>query len=196
MGDGTVDVAPAAGHQVSIRAAIQELNAVAGHGAAQVVEFEGVVLFEANIGMIGLSIFGNNEDMAATGDLDIFGDIRVDGSRSEFAGLDGGWVGGMSFADPLDYDRVFHVLPNSKLRIEGLVINGGRVAANGDQQSLRGGGIWNEDGDLTITDSLLGLPPGLQSTDSGSEATLGGFSVFQRRGHDNLRLAHQGQRGD
>jgi CSLREA domain-containing protein len=130
----TVDAAPGDGFaadamgQVSLRAAIQEANALPGDDT--------IVL---GAGTYSLTLIGSGEQAAATGDLDIAGDLTIIG-----AGAD------VTFLDGIGQDRVFDVLPGIILTISGVTIRGG-TAINAQED---GGGIRNQ-GVLTLQDVEL-----------------------------------------
>jgi hypothetical protein len=127
-----VDVAPGDGAcatasaTCTVRAAIQEANALPGNDTIEVDdELEGSAV---------LTIAGAGEDAAATGDLDITEDVHFDGKREILSGyyatlgIDGGGL-----------DRIFHVLPGVTAEIDGVDIRNG---ATGPGEN--GGGILNE----------------------------------------------------
>jgi CSLREA domain-containing protein len=128
-GDG---VCATAIHVCTLRAAIQEANALAG-----------VDIITVPAGTFTLTLAGVDEDGAATGDLDITDDLTLTGAGAAQTIIDGGGI-----------DRV--------LEIFGAAANSPHVdiakvtIANGAVQGavLDGGGIWNS-GTLTLTDSTL-----------------------------------------
>src|SRR5262245_44034272 len=135
-GDG---VCATATHVCTLRAAIQEANALAGAD-----------IINVPAGTYTLSIPGPLEDEAATGDLDITADLTLTGAGAESTIIDGGGL-----------DRVFDIvvvdvqnLP--EVAIAGVTIQNGQAdgvagpgAPGGD-----GGGIRNS-GTLTVLDSTL-----------------------------------------
>ncbi len=125
-GDG---LAEDASGNTSLRAAIQEANATPG-AAKIIVPADNYVL----------TIQGDGEDAAATGDLDITDDLTIRGDGAKTTIIDAGG------ADGLD-DRVFEVRNGAVVRLENLMVQGGRADS--------GGGILNTDGTLTIASSTV-----------------------------------------
>src|SRR5262249_46030522 len=109
----------AAGH-VSLRSAIQAANA---QGGSNSIILPG--------GTFTLRLAGPGEDAAATGDLDIRGDLTIKGKTASSTVVDGN-----------NLDRVFQVL-GGRVSISNLTIQHGR--APGD-----GGGVLNSGGQLTL----------------------------------------------
>lgn len=115
-GDGkAADVAGAA----TLRAAVMESNASAGDD-----------IITLGAGVYQLSLAGNFEDQAATGDLDVTGNLIIRGVNAKTTFIDGGAL-----------DRIFHVFAGAKLTLENLTIQNGAA--------FDGGGIFNE-GTLTL----------------------------------------------
>ncbi|MEW5986602.1 MAG: choice-of-anchor Q domain-containing protein, partial [Chloroflexota bacterium] len=113
-----------AGGECTLRAAVQEGNASSDETTTIVLP----------AGAYLLTIPGANEDAAATGDLDVTGNLLILGDSAPLAVIDGnGTVTG---------DRVFHVLAGGEATISGVTIRGGR--AND------GGGLYNS-GTATLT---------------------------------------------
>ncbi len=103
----------------TLRAAIMEANSLAGENTIRIPP-----------GTYKLSIGGQNEDAAATGDLDITGDLVIRG-----AGAD------KTFLDAASIDRVLHVLSGVKVILYDVTVTGGSADL--------GGGILNQ-GDLIL----------------------------------------------
>ncbi|MEW5985729.1 MAG: choice-of-anchor Q domain-containing protein [Chloroflexota bacterium] len=113
-GDG---VCATSGGVCTLRAAVQETNALPG---------EDTISLPA--GTYTLTIVGANENAAATGDLDITGNLTLNGAGASTTTINGnGTVTG---------DRVLHVLSPAVATISGVTMSGGRV--NGT-----GGGVHN-----------------------------------------------------
>ncbi len=119
-GDGVC--ATAEGH-CSLRAAIQETNALAGADSITLPA-----------GTYALTIDGTGEDAAATGDLDITDDLTIVGSGADATIIDGNAI-----------DRVLHVIGDRAVEVTGLTVRGG-----GGSQTDRGSGIRNDEGTLTL----------------------------------------------
>ena len=129
-GDG---VCAAASGKCTLRAAVQEANALPGADT--------IVLPS---GTFKLTLTGANEDFAATGDLDLLEDVTIQGAGSSATTIDG-----------LQADRVFETYPLivlGHINISGLTIENGladfgaAILANGHQ------GVTNE---LTLTDVVI-----------------------------------------
>ncbi len=148
----------------SLRAAIQESNALAG---ADIITLPA--------GTFNLALTGTGEELAATGDLDINGSLTISGAGTK-----------LSFIDGQDLDRVFDVGPSAAaitVSMSNLVIRNGTVTGNGglirnvailsltevsleSGQAATGGGL-HTIGNLTVNRSLL--------RDNNASADGGGF---------------------
>lgn len=111
IGDGICNTGAAPGDECSLRAAIQEGNAFAGQ------TFIGT---NNSGGTMVLSLAGVGENAAATGDLDITGDIEI---------------GGPGTVNANDIDRIFHVHSLGRLRLNSVNVTNGSVTGE------NGGGI-------------------------------------------------------
>lgn len=155
-GDG---VCAAASGACTLRAAVQEANASAG---ADIIHLPA--------GTYTLGLAGAGEDAAATGDLDVLGDVTLTGDGLATTAIDGN-----------DLDRVFEVHgAETYVKISGCTIRNGSIAGNGGggirnhRGTLRldhtmvsgnavtgtgsydvGGGLFNQQGDLTVVDSHI-----------------------------------------
>jgi CSLREA domain-containing protein/LPXTG-motif cell wall-anchored protein len=120
-------VCATAGAVCTLRAAIQEANALAG---------DDIITVPA--GTFTLTIAGTGEELAATGDLDIRSNITINGAGAGTSIIDGGAL-----------DRVFHIITGtSTVNISSVTIRNGATTRTG-------GGIHNVDSTLTITNSTL-----------------------------------------
>ncbi len=189
LGDGVVDSdASSPGAQVSLRGAVQELEALANwsSGAGAVSEvFEGAILFAASAQISLLTLQGANENNSVTGDLDIHGNLTIRGASAGQTVID---AGGFEYnADPNNpqpelSDRVFHVQPGGKLRLEQLTVMGGHAVDDGAVDAGLGGGVFNDGGVLEIADAKIGVQ-GLPSIAFGlNEADRDGGGVYSRNG--------------
>ncbi|MEP7305923.1 MAG: choice-of-anchor Q domain-containing protein [Acidobacteriota bacterium] len=149
----------------TLRAAIQEANALAGTDTIIVPS-----------GTYTLTIAGTNEDLAATGDLDITSTVIIQGGGADVTTIDAGGL-----------DRVFDVLDGGDATLQGLRITGGMsVDSGGGIQSngtlviersavvantgfFGGGLVTSGGGSTSITDTVL----------SGNVAILGGGATIQ-----------------
>jgi subtilisin family serine protease/6-phosphogluconolactonase (cycloisomerase 2 family) len=111
----------------TLRAAIQEAHQI-GAGPVAVV---------LPPGHYQLSTAGTVEDAAASGDLDIARELTITSDGT-----------GQVTIDAEGIDRVFHVLSNGSLTLNGVTLTGGNVTAED------GGGILNE-GVLFVLDSVV-----------------------------------------
>lgn len=125
-GDGVCETA---NNVCTLRAAIQESNALSGTDT-----------IELPAGTYMLTIFGMDENAAATGDLDITESVIIQG-----AGRD------TTTVDAADLDRVFHLLlpADETAQLSGLTIQ------QGDPDFSTGGGIFVETGRLSLEDARL-----------------------------------------
>jgi len=155
----TVDAAPGDGEcadsngACTLRAAVMEANASIGPDT---------ILLSEDI--YYLTISGDSEDNAVTGDLDILGNVTITGAGPEVTIID---------AISLN-DRIFHILRNADVAISGVTIrnanitngNGGGIFNQGilsitnsilrdNKTSHSGGGIYNSGGELSIKDSTV-----------------------------------------
>jgi CSLREA domain-containing protein len=125
-GDGQCRIGPTQS-ECTLRAAIQEANALAGPDTINLPA-----------GTYTLTIAGTGENATATGDLDITGDLVINGDGANTATVDGGAL-----------DTVFDILPGATVNISAITIQNGRGVGYP-------GGLDNE-GDLTLTDCVIAL---------------------------------------
>ena len=183
----------------SLRAAIQETNALAGPDTIYLTS-----------GTFTLTFDGVDDDNALTGDLDITGDLTIIGAGAENTIIDGG-----------DIDRVFDILAGANVTISGVTIRNGNARNGGGVRNFGtltlkdsivednvaegffdsvGGGIANAEGATLTLDGVIVRNNtaeihggGLYSTDStatvinsvfennSTEMDGGGISVFNGR---------------
>jgi len=139
----TVDVNPGDGQcadstgKCSLRAAIQETNALAGADR---------IILPANI--YTFSRAGGGENNAATGDLDIKGVLTIDGTYyDEVPHL-------RSIIDAGQLDRVFDIKSTANVTMNYLWIEWGKVPNNISDEVGSGGGIYNK-GTLLLNGCLV-----------------------------------------
>lgn len=175
-----VDAAPGngvcatAGGACTLRAAIQEANALAG---ADTIKLRPVKYF--------LSLEGRDEDAAATGDLDITGSLKIIGTGTGPSAVNGGSL-----------DRVFHVIGAIEVTFENLVIQNGLANAVG------GGGVLNAGGKVrvsrcSVVDNLaFGTfvvdGGGIYSADPGNSLSLVASSVSNNAVLSSGNVVHGG----
>ena len=173
LADGTVDIDTfTSGDQVGLRAAIQELNALAGDGP-----MEGIIEISHSTGTFPLTLTGSNEDDTETGDLDTYGNLTING-RGEVFTIVGDEMMGMGVGD-----RIFHVQPTSRLVLYGMTVT------YGDASSDNGGGILNEEGTLEIADSGIGSGPAFQHFRNSADLNGGGiYNIASSTGSGGILL--------
>jgi CSLREA domain-containing protein len=137
--DGTCDA------DCSLREAIIAANAAAGDDTITVPA-----------GTYTLTIAGIGEDAAATGDLDLTSNITINGAGADSTIIQAGTLG--VGGPPNGIDRVFHVTVYSTVNIYSVTVR------NGNTVGFGGGGIYQNNGILTITNSAF----------SGNSAWVGG----------------------
>lgn len=121
VGDGIVGTNGDPDSQ-TLRAAIQEANALAG---------ENVIILSA--GTYILDIAGGDEDLAATGDLDIRDNLIIRGQGVDETIIDVNEANGF-------LDRIFQVFAGITLTLEDLTITGGRLTGSDDGAGIRNSG--------------------------------------------------------
>lgn len=181
--------------ETTLRAAIQESNALAGAD---------VIILPT--GTFALTRGGSGEDNSFSGDLDVTGELTIIGAGAAQTIIDGN-----------DLDRVLHVLPGANLKLSGVTIrngsainagglhNGGtlelidsiiednevsgadnsvgggignsvgllsltRVTVRGNSATVNGGGLYNSSGIISITDSTF--------ENNSADIDGGGLSIF------------------
>ncbi len=165
-GDGACD--DGAG-TCSLRAAIMEANALPGAHAISLPA-----------GTYILTIPGTGEDAAASGDLDITGDLTIDGAGADSSIIDANGI-----------DRVFQVLPGMTVKMDGVTVRNGNLRGPGggisnrgaitltnsvvtDSTGGHGGGIFNN-GTMTLTDSTVSDSSGDGGVYSSADGLGGGI---------------------
>ncbi|QDT92883.1 choice-of-anchor Q domain-containing protein [Gimesia algae] len=103
---------------ITLRAAIQEANALAGSNVIQLAA-----------GTYLLDIAGIDEDQSATGDLDIRDNLTIRGQGVGVTIIDGGAL-----------DRIFQIFAGVTLNLENLTIQNGRLTGSDDGAGIRNSG--------------------------------------------------------
>ena len=145
-GDGICSDANSGG-QCSLRAAIMEANAWTGPDTITVPA-----------GTYTLSIPGTGENASATGDLDITGDLTINGAGASATIVNANGI-----------DRVFNVLSNASATFNGIKITGGSIGGSG-------GGIYNQ-ATTTINDSIVTNNTTTRYQSGGGIANTGNLTV-------------------
>ncbi|MEM7475709.1 MAG: choice-of-anchor Q domain-containing protein, partial [Planctomycetota bacterium] len=183
LGDGRVAVAYGGDDSVSLRGAIQELNALSGFNNPNGGILDGVILFQPSYGGTLINS-GSAEDDGLTGDLDIHGKLTVIGNGIEDTLIDGKhrslYVEKMNSIEigtndmkyrftipwvdesPTLDDRIFHVHEGSELTLLDLTIAGGNALPDESESTGQGGAVLNDGGSLTLSQSLVGYNQGWQ----------------------------------
>lgn len=145
-GNGICETAPGNGI-CTLRAAIQETNALPGSDT-----------IELPAGDYSLTLAGQNEDLSATGDLDIRGSLKIIGTGAELTKING------------NLDRVFDIMTGAETTVEldKIQIRNGLINALGWQH---GAGIRSSGNILKITNSII---RGNRITDSQYAPSYGG----------------------
>ncbi|QDU07870.1 choice-of-anchor Q domain-containing protein [Gimesia aquarii] len=125
-GDGVIGNGTA-GTQ-TLRAAIQEANALAGSNT-----------IELAAGTYVLSIAGIDEDVSATGDLDIRDNLTIRGQGVAVYDVDGNLISG-TVIDAGALDRIFQVFAGVTLNLENLTITNGALTGSADGAGIRNSG--------------------------------------------------------
>ncbi|MDA1050347.1 MAG: right-handed parallel beta-helix repeat-containing protein [Planctomycetota bacterium] len=154
--DRTAD--PGQGTGTSIREAI---------GAANANPNRTTITFDQSLDgtPLVLSIRGNEEDDNATGDLDVRFTTSIQGRGAQNTIIDAGGAGGLG-------ERVFEILRNGDVTVDGVTVTGGDEPVNGGAFSNRGtlrvnnstiignsaksgGGIFSSFGTVTVSNSIV-----------------------------------------
>ena len=114
--------------ECTLRAAVQEANAHEDVNLINLLAGTYVLKIPPTAGIA----------LADSGDLDLYGDLTINGVEAANTVVDGGGL-----------DRVFSVRPSSAVTISGVTIRNGQAL-----EGQKGGGIWNE-GTLTLTDVVV-----------------------------------------
>lgn len=115
-------------------------------------------------GVYGLTLIGRGEQLAATGDLDIYSDLTLVGAGKDVTVIDGNVL-----------DRVIEVRAGGVATLSGLTLD------HGDAGLGDGGGVFVDASDLTLIDSQIrnsqANTGGAIRVDDGGNATLIGTRV-------------------
>jgi CSLREA domain-containing protein len=123
----------------SLRAAVQQANALAGPDTITL----GAHSYEVTT-VQSIPLGFDEEDAAASGDLDVTSEITIVGAGADATVIGGGGDGERA-------DRVFHVLPEGDLTLSQLAVRDG--VAKSAETSL-GGGVYNQ-GILDLSECVV-----------------------------------------
>jgi CSLREA domain-containing protein len=138
--------------ECTLRAAIQEANALAG-----------LDIVKLKSGLHVLAIEGGSENAGATGDLDITDDLVIIGAGAK-----------KTFINGRKLDRVFHIIGSISVTMTDITIQNGLATDDGygDVNNVNGGGILNESAS-TLT--LKGVTLSNNSASGGVNGSGGGI---------------------
>jgi YD repeat-containing protein len=172
LGDGVADSSIQPGLQISLRAAVQELNALTlGNAQTLPQKLEGVIFVDR--GLL-LNRYGSLEDSALTGDLDVHGRLRVESLGSAPFQITGGWDPTTPTGIDLR-DRIWHVHPGADLTLANMAIGGGYVHSDEAGRKSQGGTVLVDNARLTLDHANL----------LGSQAQQGG-AIYSRNAEVTL----------
>jgi CSLREA domain-containing protein len=129
----------------SLREAVQAANTDTAVDACPAGSGDDTIALPANT--YTLSIPSTDEDANVNGDLDIASDIVLQGTGATTTIIQAGTSGDNGIA------RVLHVLDGGELTVAHVTVQYGLAA--GRSPHNRGGGIYNDGGTVTVTDSNL-----------------------------------------
>ncbi len=136
---------------------------------------DNVIDLEAGIYVLDLANEAGQENLNASGDLDLTGadhTITFNGQGAD-----------MTFIDQAAMDRVFQIFPGVTVIFNNLTITGGEAVDDGTEGALpgnadgNGGGILNDGGTVTLADSTVTL-----SSAAGEEPGEGGGGIYHDGG--------------
>jgi len=193
-----VDVSPGDGAaadssgNATLRAAIQEANALAG---------DDVIMLPA--GTFTFNLTGRGEDAAATGDLDITGNVTIIGAGAAD-----------TIIDFDSSDRIFDIHPGATVTISGVTLREGNLSSLADngaavrnqgtlliEQSILinnstsggGGAIFNAEGaDLTVRNASLGGNSAVGPSGGGAVYNQGVATIEQSTLENNTGIVRAG----
>ncbi len=117
------EVVRTSGNKVTLRAAIQETNALAGDDA-----------IELGVGTYVLTTGGVQEDFAVSGDLDIRDNLTIRGKGVGQTIIDASGLTGAQ------RDRIFQIMAGATLTLQGVTLRGGGVLGSEDGGAIRNSG--------------------------------------------------------
>jgi len=164
--------------QCSLREAIIAANTDTPLGGCPAGNGADTITFASSLSQpatITLSLVGSGEDAAASGDLDILGQLTITG-----------WGQSQIIIDGHGTDRVFEVRPSANLNISGITIQNGNPGVN-----INGGGIYSV-GRLTLKDVSILSNHGDGLLNHGGLATLTNVTIKNTLGGYGVMNTNQG----
>ncbi len=176
--DDTTDLVPGDGicadasGNCTLRAAVMEANATPGADTITM-----------GAGTFTLSIPGNAEHAAVTGDLDIRGPVTIQGAGPGLTIIDGGGI-----------DRVFEIIDGSNVTISRLTVQNGVAGRNipGFFVNFVGGGIFNIGNTSSATLSEVEVRNNSARSGGGVFSMFSSMAIYNSTVHDNVATAGSG----
>ncbi|MDD3646897.1 MAG: CSLREA domain-containing protein [Candidatus Dojkabacteria bacterium] len=162
------------GNDCSLREAVQAVNSGSPYGGCPAGDGSNDTI-TLPAGTFTLTLVGKDEDLNATGDIDISADVTIIGAGASQTIISGN-AGGTADADK---DRVFHIADNVSVEFSDVTIQDGYYEKRNDPFNytgwIHGGGILSGDGSsLRIIDSVVQNNTILRED---SQAYGGGISI-------------------
>ena len=198
--DGIIDAdTTAAGLQVSLRSAVREVSGLAGWTGTLNTsvhnQMDSIIRFDPSISAVVLRRQGLSDNSSLTGDLDVWGNLRIVGSDLQTM-ITANWVTysyGQGGSGPQYFtlgDRAFHVFPTANLSLDRMRLTGFRNALDFSADSGNGGAILNDGGTLDIKDSEIVFPYLHQSLYANQIAAENGGAIYSRNGTVSIHNSH------
>ncbi|MFM9963682.1 MAG: choice-of-anchor Q domain-containing protein [Planctomycetaceae bacterium] len=150
--------------RVTLRAAIQEANSLAGDDS-----------IELGVGTYVLTAGGAQEDSAVSGDLDILQNLTIRGKGAGQTIID---ASGLPAAQR---DRIFQVMSGATLTLQGVTLLGGSVLGSQDGGAILNSGTLNlSDATIGTTDATLVATKGNRSQDDAGAILNAGTATITR----------------
>ncbi|MGN6544893.1 MAG: choice-of-anchor Q domain-containing protein, partial [Aureliella sp.] len=174
--DGKIDADT--GHDdddITLRAALQEIREISQPRADDFVpqvRFESEIIVPERFYLLQTTLLGSNDDVGASGDLDIVGDVTITAPSASSYSISGDY----------DSDRVLHVHQGSRLALNSINVEGGR-AVRGPDGISKGGGILNDGGTLELRNATFNRGPGTPAiSDISANMADRGAGIYTRNG--------------
>ena len=142
----------------SLRAAIQESNALAGPDTINLATNVYQLSIDGNI--FALTEDGIDAELDAIGDLDISDDLTINGAGASATIIDAGGI-----------DRIFHIISGASAKITGVMLRNGRTFYSG-------GGVWATKGtNLNISDCIIANNETIYIAGGGGLSSQGNLTI-------------------